>query len=187
MPRNSNTPSDQTTQGRFDRDDGRDLQSRGQDDFGSGNRSAGQSGRDRSWSEDDGQRNQSGNDAANRSGNRQYDDGDDRSDDREDTQRGQYRGAAGGGKDHDEADYGAWHAYGHNRGYHGYQRRDNQTGGGTYGTANQGRFSDRDQHALAGNQGRAGDQIRQRGADYSQGNANAGQGRNQTNRDDDQR
>ncbi len=195
MPRNSDQNPGQGTQGRFDQDDDHGVQTRSQNDFG-GRQGGGQS--------NTGQRNndyrsngQGGSYDASRGGpnSSRFDDDDDQDFQNNDRRgQGQYAGGSTGNRDqsnqgHDEADFGAWHAYGHSRGYHGYQRRDGQSGGGTYGNADQGRYSDRDNHALAGNQGRPGNQTASRPGNTDQGQQNRSpntQGNPQNRGQDDQ-
>ena len=56
--------------------------------------------------------------------NRAYDNNDERNDDNRYGRRNDESQFAGDrNRADDEADFGAWHAYGHNRGWHGYQRR----------------------------------------------------------------
>ena len=90
-----------------------------------------------------------------------YDTDNDRDDDNRHGRRsGEGRFAGGRSQADDEADFGAWHAYGHNRGWHGYQRRDNA-----------GLNQDRnDQNRSASGQGVGYDDVRNyagRGQDYS--------------------
>ncbi len=70
----------------------------------------------------------------------------------------------------EEAEYGAWHAYGHNRGWHGYQRRGNASASNDRNRDDDGRFT---------SSGRGSDQD----DDYRQAGARGGN----RQRDDDGR
>jgi hypothetical protein len=149
MPRNPNTDTDRDNEGHFAGGNDQNAQSRGQNDFGSDNRSSGQhnqatSSQHRDWSEDDHRTAQGGGSRYGNGGNASRDDRDDDEDDLNYRQSGQQNRNQGNygtqsGQPHDEADFGAWHAYGHNRGWHGYQRRDTQANAGAYGDNNQNR------------------------------------------------
>jgi hypothetical protein len=78
----------------------------------------------------------------------------------------------------DEADFGAWHAYGHNRGWHGYQRRGNQ------GTGAQGNtYRSRDDEGRFASSGGGRDYAR----DYEDDNRGSGAGGRNRQRDDEGR
>ena len=99
--------------------------------------------------------------------------GDNRSSGRRRNAEGQFAGNRGQDDDRsrEEAEYGAWHAYGHNRGWHGYQRRGN-----SQANAND-RNRDEDGRFTASG----------RNADYDDDYRNAGSRGNNRNRDEDGR
>ena len=104
----------------------------------------------------------------------------DNDDDRYGRRDAEGRFAGGRNQSDDEADFGAWHAYGHNRGWHGYQRRDNAD---MSPNTNQDR---NDQNRSASGRGVDYDDVRSyagRGQDYSRST----RGRDYEEDDDDRR
>ena len=111
--------------------------------------------------------------------NQAYDNDDDRNDDNRYGRRNA-EGQFAGSRDQadDEAEFGAWHAYGHNRGWHGYQRRGNADTGANARQA-------RDDQNRSG-RGVGYDDVRSyagRGQDYSRNT----RGRDYDEDDDDRR
>ncbi len=150
MPQRDDRLRDQ--EGRFT--SGRQTRGRNEDDD-TGNRS----GRGRGWFGDPQGHAEAG------SHSHDYTRGARSRDDHDDDDRAGRRDAQGRFAD-DEADFGAWHAYGHNRGWHGYQRR----GGQSRSRDEEGRFTSGRGSGYADNRGGGRDFSR----DYEDDNRNTG-------------
>ena len=159
MPRTSNNTPDRDDDGRFTSDD-QSAQARGRNDDTRSSSSQG-----RGWhgdSEGHAEAGSHSHDSSRGTSQSRSNDDDDRRtgnrvNDRDRDDDGRFASASRGGTTRDdEADYGAWHAYGHARGYHGYQRRGSSQASDNRGQSSgegRGRYADSDRNANAGSQG----------------------------------
>ena len=155
MPRTSNDTPERNEEGRFTSpSQGAQARNRDEDDDTRSSRGQSTGGQGRGWFGDSEGHAEAGSHSHDNTRSRSYDDDDRRGGNRYRDEEGQFAGSSRGGSsdDHDEADFGAWHAYGHARGYHGYQRRGNQASGNRGPSSAEGRgwFGDSEGHAEAG-------------------------------------
>ena len=160
MPRTSSNTPDRDEEGRFTSDD-QGAQTRNRDDDADDNRSSrAAGGQGRGWYGDSeghaeaGSHSHDNSRGASRSPS-YSDDNDRRGGNRGRDEEGRFARSSHASAHDAEADYGDWHAYGHARGYHGYQRRGGSQAGNHQGSNNQnnqgrGWYGDSQGHAEAG-------------------------------------